>query len=358
MAASRCVPATPPARLGACFFSSLLFTVFMPPLFKLLLLAGGGLLVLAALGYGYYLYAPLPPLPRLSAALQAATIRVGGHARTYRAYVPAGLPPHAPLVLVLHGSNIDGVTMRQWTGYEFDEQADRHGFAVLYPDGYKKNWNDCRRDATFAAKTENIDDVGFLRALVAKYQADLGIDPARVYAFGYSNGGQMAFRLAMEEPRLVAAIATTAANMPPPGSCSCPPEGPTARVLLVAGTQDPISPYAGGEVTLFGFGSRGQALSARATAEEFARRNGVAAPPVAATLPHQRAADPTSVERLSWARGTEPAVVLYSVRGGGHVVPQPRYRFGRLLGRTTGDLDAPVEALRFFDLLPVEEGVG
>lgn len=325
----------------------------MFPWVKLLLLVGGGLLVLAAVGYGYYLYAPVPPVPPLSAALQAATLRVGGRDRAYRAYVPAHLPPHAPLVLVLHGSNIDGATMRQWTGYEFDELADRHGFVVLYPDGYQKNWNDCRRTAPFPAKLENVDDVGFLRALVAKYQADYGIDPARVYAFGYSNGGQLAFCLAMEEPRLVAAIATAGANLPSPDNCLCPLEGPTARVLLVAGTQDPISPYAGGEVTLFGFGSRGLVLSAQATAAHFARRNGLTDSPLEATLPHQRAADPTSVTRLTWGRGPAPGVALYSVHGGGHVVPQPRYRFGRLLGRTTGDLDAPLAAAQFFGLVPL-----
>lgn len=324
----------------------------MLPTVKLLLLISGGLLVLAAVGYSYYLYAPLPPVPRLSAVLQTATIRVGEHERAYRAYVPARLPRHAPLVLVLHGSNIDGATMRQWTGYEFDELADRYGFVMLYPDGYQKNWNDCRRDATFAAKTENIDDVGFLRALVETCQQQFGIDPARVYAFGYSSGGQMAFRLALEAPQLVAAIATAGANMPPPANCSCPLDGPTPPVLLVAGTQDPISPYDGGQVTLFGFGSRGLVLSAQATAEQFARRNGLMAPPTATTLPHQRADDPTAVESLTWTRGAQPWVRLYTVRGSGHVVPQPRYRFGRLLGRTTADLDAPVEALRFFGLLP------
>ena len=50
--------------------------------------------------------------------------------------------------------------------------ADRHGFIVLYPDGYKNNWNDCRKDAPFAANKENVDDVGFLRALVEQYRRE------------------------------------------------------------------------------------------------------------------------------------------------------------------------------------------
>lgn len=322
----------------------------MPLLLKIGLPLAGGLLLLGTAAYCYWLYAPLPAEPRLSATLQTGSLPVGSRLRTYRAYVPAGLPRHAPLLLVLHGSGQDGATIRRWTGYEFDALADRHGFAVLYPDGYKGNWNGCRRDAPFPAKTENIDDVGFLRALVARFQARQGIDPSRVFAFGYSNGGQMAFRLGIEELRLVAAIATAGANLPTLASCSCALDGPTARVLLVAGTQDPISPYAGGQVTLFGFGSRGMVRSALATAETFAQRNGLMDKPVAATLPHQRADDPTSVEQLVWRRDGQPAVALYTVRGGGHVVPQPTFRAPRLVGRTTGDLDAPARAIAFFGL--------
>ncbi len=37
--------------------------------------------------------------------------------------------------------------MREWTGFELDELADQRGFVVAYPDGYKGNWNDCRRAA-------------------------------------------------------------------------------------------------------------------------------------------------------------------------------------------------------------------
>lgn len=321
----------------------------MPLFLKLPLLIIGGLLLLGAGAYRYYVYAPVPGEPALSAAVRRATMRVGGRERSYLAYVPARQP--TALVLVLHGSGSDGTQMRQWTGYEFDELADRLGLIVLYPDGYKGNWNDCRRDAPFAAKKENIDDVGFMRALVAHYQAAYPLNPRQVYAFGYSNGGQLAFRLAIEEPRLVRAVAAAGANLPTRGTCSCALEGPTTRVLLVSGTQDPISPYGGGEVTLFGLSSRGMSISAQATAAEFARRAGATGPPTVTQLPHQRADDPTLVECRTWQQGPTPLVALYTVQGGGHVVPQPRFRFGHLLGRTTGDLDMPAAALEFFGLM-------
>ena len=317
---------------------------------SLILAPLAGLALIAAAAYAYFVYAPLPAEPRLSAQAQAGAIEVGARTRSYLAYVPAGLPAGAPLLLVLHGSSLDGAKMRGWTGYEFDQQADQHGFAVVYPDGYQGNWNDCRTEVTFPARQENIDDMGFLRALIKRMQQQHGIDPARVYLFGLSNGGQMAFRVALEAPDLVAGIAVAGSNLFTAATLACPLTGPTPPVLLIAGMADPISPYAGGRVTIFGFGYRGQAQSAQATAETFARLNGLPDGPTSTTLPHQRPGDPTSVERQDWKRAGQAYISLYSVRGGGHVVPQPVYRAPRIMGRTTADLDAPVQAVQFFKL--------
>jgi polyhydroxybutyrate depolymerase len=70
---------------------------------------------------------PAPQVPTLSAAIQRATLLVGDRDRTYLAYAPAQLSKGAPLVIVLHGSVMDGEMMRKWTGYEFDQWADRKG---------------------------------------------------------------------------------------------------------------------------------------------------------------------------------------------------------------------------------------
>jgi polyhydroxybutyrate depolymerase len=310
----------------------------------------GSLLILGAAAYGYFWHAPAPDLPSLSAVAERSAIRVGDRVRSYLAYVPADLRPGSPLVIVLHGSAMDAATMRRWTGYEFDRLADRDGFAVLYPDGYKKNWNDCRRDATYPARLENVDDIGFIRLLIERLASEKGVDPGRVFAFGYSSGGQMAHRLAIEKPDMVAAVATAGANLPTLGNTLCAAEGRTARAMLVSGTDDPIVPFHGGEVSLFGLASRGMALSSMATGAELARRNGITANPDVTRLRSQNPGDTTSVERLVWSQGDEPAVTLYVVHGGGHVVPQPAFRFPRLLGRTSGNLNAPAEAVTFFRL--------
>jgi polyhydroxybutyrate depolymerase len=94
-----------------------------------------GIAVLAIAAYAYYWYSPPPQVPTLSSAIQRATLRVGNRDRTYLAYAPARLSKGAPLVVVLHGSVMDGEMMRKWTGYEFDQWADRKGFVVVYPHG-------------------------------------------------------------------------------------------------------------------------------------------------------------------------------------------------------------------------------
>jgi polyhydroxybutyrate depolymerase len=110
--------------------------------------------------------------------------------------------------------------------------------------------------------------------------------------------------------------------------------------MLANGTLDPINPYEGGKVTIFGFGYRGTALSSRASADQLAQRNGITTAPAATQLPHLHEKDPTSVDSLAWSSGDHtPIAVLYTVHGGGHVVPQPAFRYPRMLGRTAGDLD-------------------
>ncbi len=90
-------------------------------------------------------------------------------------------------------------------------------------------------------------------------------------------------------------------------------------------------------------------MSSKASAKSLAERNGIAAPPVQRWLPKDRPDDPTSVESLTWHSNGQPACCLYTVRGGGHVIPQQSFRFPRLLGRTTSVLNAPREALSFFE---------
>lgn len=242
----------------------------------------------------------------------------------------AGSPGRA-LLLVLHGSKQDGATHRRFTGGMYDALAEDGRAVVAYLDGWKGNWNDARAESAFPARTEGVDDVAFVHAVVDRLVAEWGVDPARAVAIGYSNGGQMVLRLLHETPDLLAGAAVVAATMPAPSSfrtdIAIPP--PVAvPVVLAHGTKDRIAPYDGGTMNplmrrLFKVG--GTTLSAPATAAYLAERNGITADPTRRTT--------ADVERLEHVEEGRPPVTLLTVVGGGHTVPGPT-KAPFLLGRT------------------------
>jgi polyhydroxybutyrate depolymerase len=226
----------------------------------------GVVLLLGVLGalLGYFGYSPAPDVPQVSGTLTRGTMRVGGLKRSYLTYVAPGLTKGAPLVVVMHGSGEDSAHMRIATGNGFERLADEHSFVVAYPDGYEGYWNACNVVGDYSANKLNLDDVGFLTMMVDKLITEIGVNPGRVFATGISRGGYMAFRLALEAPSRFRAVAAVAANVPAPENFKCKPAGQgTSSVMIMNGTKDPLNPFEGGEVKLFGLFRRGKVRSSR-----------------------------------------------------------------------------------------------
>ena len=312
----------------------------------------GLLLVVVVMGAAwlYWGYSAVPDAPALSAEALTATLLWDNREREYVEFIPANLPGKAPLIIVLHGSVMNGGMMRIGSGFEFDRLADEKGFAVVYPDGIMGHWNDCRNKATFAAKHDNVDDVGFLLALVERMEQEHGIDPSRVFLVGYSNGGHMAFRVGIEVPHRIAGIAVAGASLPVAADSDCSTTGATPPVMQVSGTGDNWNPYDGGEAGNGRYARRGHVMSALDSAIAFARRNGITTDAIIEPLPDQARWDGTWVTRYSFLRDGKPFVVLYGITNGGHVFPQPVYRFPRMYGTTTDELHMPEVAVEFFGL--------
>jgi polyhydroxybutyrate depolymerase len=203
--------------------------------------------------FAYFAYSTSPEVPRLSGTMTRGTVTVGGLQRTYRTYVPRELAKGAPLVVVMHGAGENGARIRIETGYGFERLADEHGFAVVYPNAYEGYWDVCNIVGDVSANGLTIDDVGFLTGMVDKLVGEIGVDPGRVFAAGSSRGGFMAYRLALEAPSRFRAVAAVSANVPSPENFKCKPAGQgTSSVMIMNGTKDPLVPFDGGSVSLFG----------------------------------------------------------------------------------------------------------
>ncbi len=300
-------------------------------------------------GYVYFLRFPSPPDPRLSGEARREFIRVGELSRTFLYYAPKGLPAKSPLLLALHGSGETGEAFRWHSGYRFDSLADAEHFVVAYPDGFEQHWNDCRKSASYSARVRNIDDIGFVRALIDRFRTVLDIDPQRVFATGLSNGGQLSLRLALELPDQLRAVAAIGASLPSPANMDCIQSRKPIPVLLMNGTADPINPYGGGRVTIFGFGNRGVVQSSFDTCMYFADLGNV--PQIPRREKIWSSDSSLWVERLTWGIPDICEIVLCTIHGGGHVVPQRISRYPRILGNTAG-FDGPGEIWSFFARQP------
>lgn len=302
----------------------------------------GGMLV----GWWYLHDEGMDP-PPLAGTLQEGSLEHDGLRRTWIAYIPEAKELRPPLMLVLHGSMGDGKQMRAMTRYSFDQLADKYGFVVAYPDGYEKHWNDCRGSAVYEANRKNIDDVGFLRALVRQLEQEQGVDPHRVFAAGYSNGGQLAYRLALEAPGEVRGVAAIAANLPVSENLDCVPSNEPAAVLMIAGTEDPVNPFYGGLVEIFGDASRGEVLSAAATAEYWAKLAGYQGRGDQRAW-SDRVDDGTTVKSTEWTAPDRLPVALVAITGGGHTIPYPTLNMPRILGLTSHEMDGAEVVWSFF----------
>jgi polyhydroxybutyrate depolymerase len=313
-----------------------------------------GLVVLAGLGavlaalFAYLVYSPAPEVPRLSGKLTRGSIEVSGLRRTYRTYVPRGLQRGAPLVVVMHGAGENGAQMRIETGYGFERLADEHGFAVVYPNAYEGYWDVCTVAEDVSSNGVHVDDVGFLTAMVDRLVREIGVDSSRVFAAGSSRGGFMAFRLALEAPSRFRAVAAVSANVPSPENFKCKPTaGGTPSVMIMNGTEDPLVPFDGGSVSLFGlFYKLGKVRSSRESGQYFADLNHITGAPDT----HQtRVADGVRVEEVLWRNDSGVEVELVAIHGGGHGIPQPYRRRPRLLGPSPMEPNGPALIWAFFD---------
>jgi poly(hydroxyalkanoate) depolymerase family esterase len=126
-----------------------------------------------------------------------------------RFYVPEGLEKPAPLVVVLHGCTQDAAVYDHGSGWS--TLADRHGFALLFPEQKRANNPMLCFNWFSAADTQRgMGEAASIRSMIDAMARAHEIDPDRIFVTGLSAGGAMASVMLATYPELFAAGAILA----------------------------------------------------------------------------------------------------------------------------------------------------
>jgi polyhydroxybutyrate depolymerase len=277
----------------------------------------------------------------------AQKLESGGLTRTFLVHIPSSYDgsADAPLVIALHGHGGTGAGQARLT--HMSDVADANGFIVVYPDGVNHAWNDGRSGINGA--DEGIDDTGFIRDLIKRAEAEYKIDPSRVYATGFSNGGFMCYRLARDLPDLIAAVAPVSGLLSEELEAKYTSATPIS-VLIIAGTADPLIPFEGGEAAAGVMAGRGMVFSAAETASFFVKLDGCSTAGETVPIPNAVLQDGAKAGLTTYSGGHQDTEVeLYTVFGGGHTWPGGlQYSPVRVAGPTCRDFDASQLIWQFF----------
>lgn len=172
--------------------------------------------------------------------------------RKFIYYAPYNLKSEAPLLVVLHGFTSSAEKIMNYS--KFNQVADKHGFAVLYPQGTKDSDDKTFWNVGYSFhKNSKIDDVDFIAELTNHIQEKHQLSKNNTFLTGMSNGGEMCYLMQCQKPELFEAIAPVAGMMLTSFFDECSTR--STPVFAIFGTNDDITNYNGDPENKDGWGA-------------------------------------------------------------------------------------------------------
>lgn len=260
------------------------------------------------------------------------SIKVDGIYRSFHFYKPSKKHKKFQVIFVLHGSGGNGTNMIK-PAMQLQAVADSLGYFLVYPNGYKNYWNECRKYATSAANRENINEEGFFNAMLQYFHSKYATKSNSFFAIGLSGGGHMAYKLAMTMPEKCMGITAVVASLPDSTSIDCMLAGKPKAVLIANGTKDGLNKYKGGQIIIDNK-NWGVMQSTESTFSYWANLAGYSGDAVQEDLADPHPENGQTITRFSYSASNKPSVVLLRVNNGEHAFPK--------------DVDVFMEAAKFF----------
>ncbi len=249
-----------------------------------------------------------------------------------------------PLIIALHGggSRWDKFTYKT-TQSTLLNAANNKQAVIIFPQGIKNHWNDGRKHLD-----NDINDVSFISSLIDYSIKNYGVDKNKIYIVGFSNGGFMSMRLAIELSDKITGAAAVSAQLSE--AIQHKKMKGNVSFMLINGSQDPIVPYKGGEMKSFRFAkSRGTLLSTQETLNYFLVANQCSKDKEKIYFNNKKF-DKTSISIENYDNcDHNTKVKLITVNKGGHTWPGGKqYLPVKLIGKASREIDAGKEVVDFF----------
>jgi len=168
-------------------------------------------------------------LPVHAGEIDKESLLSGGRKHTYYVFVPKTVSSAtpAPLLVLLHGSNHDGLSLID----KWKDLAATEGMILVGPDSLDA--------AVWAVPADGPD---FIHELVESLKTKYRIDPRRVYLFGHSGGAGFALLISLYESVYFAATAIHAGALDKNGIALLPLVQRKIPFHIQVGTVDPLFP--------------------------------------------------------------------------------------------------------------------
>lgn len=256
----------------------------------------------------------------LQAQMLSDSVAIEGHYRSFYFKNPDTSVKKHRIIFIMHGSGGNG-TLMMGPAKNLQAVAGSLGFFLVYPNGYKNYWNECRKYATSAANKENINEQAFFNAMLEYFNKKFGTRKQEFFCIGLSGGGHMSYKLAMTMPEKCTGITAVVASLPDSMSMDCAASKKPVAVLIANGTNDGLNKYNGGDIIING-SSWGVMQPTESSFHYWAALAGYSGAPVTEDLPDSIPSNGQNITRYTYRQKDKPAVVLLKVNGGEHAFPK------------------------------------
>jgi len=284
-------------------------------------------------------------------ANERLTIVSGGLKRTFYFYQPKTYKKGTkrPLVIALHAGSQSAKEMISFT--RFNPMADRDTFFVAYPSGVDDKWND-GRVIPFESNANKPNDVQFISDLIDYLIANKNVDAERVYVTGLASGAVLCFTLGCQLSDKIQAIAPVAGGMAIDIFKGCKPKN-IVNVLAINGQDDPIIPFAGGDIKIYDK-TYGKIAGLEETMVYFANyESEIKSTPFRVKKKDLDRTDHTTIVTTTYTNNKFGSdIILYEIKGGGHSWPGSAPLLSPdLTGNVSREMDASTVVWDFFHAL-------